>query len=144
MGTQCSFNLQKTWLVTLFGSLAAILNFTQKCKQTAVSQKLSKIKNFFSRYFFHLMRYLNYWDNKNFWGAKSGPLTHASSVNTIWNKWAGQISNFFYYVADVAIQESIHSIFWFKSLKLFNLYLFNPVNWGIKMIYVLEFNNKSK
>ena len=26
------------------------------------------------------MRYLNYWDNKNFWGAKSGPLTHASSV----------------------------------------------------------------
>ena len=27
------------------------------------------------------MRYLNYWDNKNFWGAKSGPLTHASSVN---------------------------------------------------------------
>ena len=27
------------------------------------------------------MRYLNYWDNKNFWGAKFGPLTHASSVN---------------------------------------------------------------
>ena len=27
------------------------------------------------------MRYLNCWDNKNFWGAKSGPLTHASSVN---------------------------------------------------------------
>ena len=27
------------------------------------------------------MRYLNYWDNKNFRGAKSGPLTHASSVN---------------------------------------------------------------
>ena len=26
------------------------------------------------------MRYLNFWDNKNFWGAKSGPLTHASSV----------------------------------------------------------------
>ena len=26
------------------------------------------------------MRYLNCWDNKNFWGAKSGPLTHASSV----------------------------------------------------------------
>ena len=29
------------------------------------------------------MRYLNYWDNKNFWGAKSGPLTHASSVKFI-------------------------------------------------------------
>ena len=27
------------------------------------------------------MRYLNFWDNKNFWGAKFGPLTHASSVN---------------------------------------------------------------
>ena len=26
------------------------------------------------------MRYLNCWDNKNFFGAKSGPLTHASSV----------------------------------------------------------------
>ena len=30
---------------------------------------------------FNLMRYLNFWDSKNFWGAKSGPLTHASSVN---------------------------------------------------------------
>ena len=29
------------------------------------------------------MRYLNYWDNKNFLGAKSGPLTHASSVKYI-------------------------------------------------------------
>ena len=28
------------------------------------------------------MRYLNCWDNKNFWGAKSGPLTNASSVKT--------------------------------------------------------------
>ena len=27
------------------------------------------------------MRCLNFWDNKNFWGAKSGPLTHASAVN---------------------------------------------------------------
>ena len=27
------------------------------------------------------MRYLNYWDNKNFWGARTGPLTHASAVN---------------------------------------------------------------
>ena len=26
---------------------------------------------------------LNYWDNKNFWGAKSGPLTHASSVKVL-------------------------------------------------------------
>ena len=43
--------LQKTWLVTLFGPLAAILNFTQKCKQTAVSQKLSKIKKFFQDIF---------------------------------------------------------------------------------------------
>ena len=28
------------------------------------------------------MRYLNCWDNKNFWGARTGPLTHASSVNS--------------------------------------------------------------
>ena len=79
--------LQKTWLVTLSWPLAAILNFTQKCKQTAVSQKLSKIKIFFSRHFLHLIRYLNYWDNKNFWGAKSGPLTHASSVNHFLYPW---------------------------------------------------------
>ena len=26
------------------------------------------------------MRCLNCWDNKKFWGAKSGPLTHASAV----------------------------------------------------------------
>ena len=74
--------LQKTWLVTLFGPLAAILNFAQKCKQTAVSQKLSKIKKF-SRYFLKLMRCLNCWDNKNFWGGKFGPLTHASAVNRL-------------------------------------------------------------
>ena len=43
--------LQKTWLVTPFGPLAAILKFTQKCKQTAVSQKLSKIKKFFQDIF---------------------------------------------------------------------------------------------
>ena len=29
------------------------------------------------------MRYLNCWDNKNFWGAKSGPLTHASAVKRL-------------------------------------------------------------
>ena len=29
------------------------------------------------------MRYLNCWDNNNFWGAKSGPLTHASSVKIL-------------------------------------------------------------
>ena len=29
------------------------------------------------------MRCLNFWDNKNFWGAKSGPLAHASSVNNV-------------------------------------------------------------
>ena len=28
--------------------------------------KLSKIKKNFSRYFLHLMRCLNFWDNKNF------------------------------------------------------------------------------
>ena len=33
-------------------TLVAILNFAQKCKQTAVSQKLSKVKNFFFAYFF--------------------------------------------------------------------------------------------
>ena len=32
---------QKTWPATLYGPLPAILNFAQKCKQTAVSQKLS-------------------------------------------------------------------------------------------------------
>ena len=73
--------LQKTWLVTLSGPLVAILNFTQKCKETAVSQKLSKIKNFF-KIFLYLMRCLNFWDNKKFWGAKSGPLSHASAVNS--------------------------------------------------------------
>ena len=31
--------------------LAAILNFAKKCKQTAVSQKLSKIKNYFQDIF---------------------------------------------------------------------------------------------
>ena len=36
------------------------------------------------------MRYLNYWENKNFRGAKSGPLTHASSVN---EKLKGEIDN---------------------------------------------------
>ena len=40
-------------------------------------------KKFFSRYFLHLMRYLNYWDHKNFWGAKSGPLTHAWAVKCV-------------------------------------------------------------
>ena len=43
--------LQQTWLVTLSAPLVAILNFTQKCKQTVVSQKLSKIKNFFQDIF---------------------------------------------------------------------------------------------
>ena len=76
--------LQKTWLLTLFGPLAAILNFVQKCKQTAVSQKLSKIKKF-SRYILHLMRCLNFWDNKNFWGAKCGPTSPATSVKKPWN-----------------------------------------------------------
>ena len=36
----------KTWPVTLFGPLVAILNFTLKCKQTAVSQKLRMVKIF--------------------------------------------------------------------------------------------------
>ena len=35
----------------------------------------------------HLMRYLNCWDNKNFWGAKFGPLTHAWAVNCIYVKY---------------------------------------------------------
>ena len=54
--------------VTLFRPLAAILNFAQKCKQTAVSQKLSKIKKNFQNIF---------------WGAKFGPLTHATAVKCI-------------------------------------------------------------
>ena len=45
-----------------------------------LSKKLSKIKKF-SRYFLHLMRCLNFWDNKNFWGAKSIPPSPATSVN---------------------------------------------------------------
>ena len=61
-------------------SVLVLKNFLRKkCKQTAVSQKLSKVKKF-SRYFLHLMRCLNWWDNKKFWGAKSGPLTHTSAV----------------------------------------------------------------
>ena len=47
----CNRKIQKTWLVTLFGPLVAILKFAQKCKQRAVSQKLSKIKNFFKDIF---------------------------------------------------------------------------------------------
>ena len=35
----------------LSGPLAAILKITQKCKQTAVSQKLSKIKKFLKIFF---------------------------------------------------------------------------------------------
>ena len=35
---------QKTWPATLYGPLPAILNFAQKYKQTAVSQKLSIVK----------------------------------------------------------------------------------------------------
>ena len=31
------------------------------------------------------MRCLNFWDNKNFWGAKSSPLTHASAVKCLLN-----------------------------------------------------------
>ena len=37
-------------------------------------------RKIFTKYFLHLMRCLNCWDNKNFWGAKSGPLTHASAI----------------------------------------------------------------
>ena len=37
--------------MTLFGPLATILNLAQKCKQTAVSQKLSKIKKIFKIFF---------------------------------------------------------------------------------------------
>ena len=42
------------------------------------------------------MRYLNCWDNKNFFGAKSGPLTHASSVNN--NQ---RPSNLIYFTVDL-------------------------------------------
>ena len=63
-----------------FRPLAAILNFAQKCKQTAISQKLSMVKKFFFFIFLHPIRCLNFWDNKIFWGARTGPLTHASSV----------------------------------------------------------------
>ena len=70
---------QKTWPVTLFRPLAAILNFPQKCKKTAVSQKLSMLKKFVY-IFFASMRCLNYWDNKKYWGAKSGPPSPATSV----------------------------------------------------------------
>ena len=55
--------------------------FALKCKQTALSQKLSMVKNFLLRYFLHLMRCLNFWESIIFWGAKSGPLSHASAVN---------------------------------------------------------------
>ena len=76
----CNMKQQKTWLATFFGPLAAILNFAYQCKQTAVSQKLSMVKNFLLRYFLHLIRCLNFWESFIFWGAKSGPLTHASAV----------------------------------------------------------------
>ena len=51
------------------------------------------------------MRYLNYWDNRNFGGAKSGPLTHASSVknendcvyNLKYNVYNIHIKYYFFY-----------------------------------------------
>ena len=69
--------------MTLFRPLVTILKFTQKCKQTAVSQKLSKIKKNFQNIFLHLMRCLNFWQSFIFWGAKFGPLTHATAVKCI-------------------------------------------------------------
>ena len=39
-------------LMTLFGPQATILNFAQKCKQTAISQELSMVNKFFFAYFF--------------------------------------------------------------------------------------------
>ena len=43
----------------------------------------SRSEAYLHTYFLHLIRCLNFWDNKKFWGAKSGPLTHASAVNQI-------------------------------------------------------------
>ena len=37
---------KKNIMVTLLGPLAAILNFAQKCKKTAISQELSIVKKF--------------------------------------------------------------------------------------------------
>ena len=71
---------QKTTLVTLFGPLAAILKFALKCKQTAISQELSMV-NKFCLHIFYIIKCLNCWDNKKFWGSKSGPPSPATSVN---------------------------------------------------------------
>ena len=69
-------NIKKTWPVTLFGPLAAIWNFAQKCEQTAISQELSMVNKFC----LHVLWCLNYWDDKNFWGAQSVPPSPATSV----------------------------------------------------------------
>ena len=59
-------------------------NITKFCQNWIKNKKFLPI---FSRYFLHLMRYLNFWDNKIFWGAKFGPLTHASSVKSYNTKY---------------------------------------------------------
>ena len=68
--------------MTLFGPMVAISNFTQKCKQTPVSQKLSMLKKFVY-IFFASYEVPKLFDDKKFWGAKSGPPSPATSVNQI-------------------------------------------------------------
>ena len=69
------YTINKICLLCLVSEIQ--LNFAQKCKQTAVSQKLSMVNK---TYFLHLMRCLNVWESIIFWGARSGSHTHASAV----------------------------------------------------------------
>ena len=76
------------------------------------------------------MRYLNCWDNKNFWGAKSGPLTHAWAV-----KWG--------YVKQ---GPPVYAKKWFMSSR--RRPAFNEVNvlaiismprrWGLRNVNMVE------
>ena len=53
----------------------------QKILLSQQFRHLIRCKNILKKFFFQDC--LNCWDNKNFWGAKSGPLTHSSAVKSV-------------------------------------------------------------
>ena len=79
------------------------------------------------------MRCLNFWDNKIFWGAKSGPLTHASAVKSFFfskivefsfsdfspTMWCRRI----FYIKRLSIFTWIHSIYWLLKGKMLGNFL---------------------
>ena len=69
------------------------------------------------------MRYLNCWANKNFWGARTGPLTHASAVN---------------YNLQIASLSFFHC--WFQNKKKKQI---NYMNFAWKIISQTKFKIKT-